>query len=106
MSTEQFDEFNKRYKRPEVEELTVGYAGIDPPLKNDGTDLDHECLDGLLGGDDEGHYHLTKKQLEGLEELYEKDYFPRILRGQVIDAVPNDEITPYTVLGVNVKKGE
>ena len=69
-------EFFTRYERPEIEELIVGFSGIDPPLKNSGGGTsDHEELDNLLGGDENGHYHLTKDLwLQVLELLSDKDY--------------------------------
>ncbi len=101
---ERFEEFFKRYNTPEVEALTVGYSGVDPPLKPNSYWLDHECLDNLMGGDDEGHYHITKEQLEELQEIFDKDHRPRILPKQLIDVVPNDEMTPYEIKGLNTKK--
>ncbi len=102
--TEQFEEFYKRYEQPEVEPLTVGYSGVDPPLNPNSYGLDHECLDGLLGGDDNGHYHITEEQLKALQELYDKDYKPRITPNQLIDAVPNNDIEPpYEIRGYNIK---
>lgn len=101
---ERFEEFFKRYDTPEVEALTVGYSGVDPPLKPNSYWLDHECLDNLMGGEDEGHYHITKEQLKGLQERFDKDYQPRILPKQLIDAVPNDEMTPYKIKGIHINK--
>ena len=63
------DEFFTRYEEPELDELTVGFSGIDPPLKANAAETDHEKLDGLLGGDFEGHYHLTKELWEYLIEM-------------------------------------
>ena len=106
MSTEILENFYKRYQYPFVEQLTLGYAGIDPPLKTDGTGLNHEDLDGLLGGNDNGHYHITKKQLERLEEIYGFVYFPKILPDQKIDTIADEEIIPYEIRGKNIKIGE
>ena len=100
------ENFYKKYQYPFVEELTVGYAGIDPPMKTDGTGLNHEDLDRLLGGNDNGHYHITKKQLEQLEELYGWLYFPKILPGQEINVTLDEDMNPYEVLGKNIKIGE
>ena len=33
------------------------------------TEIPHELLDGLLGGDEDGHYHLTDVQLDKLKAL-------------------------------------
>ena len=65
------EEFFERYDEPEIDELTVGFSGIDPPLKVDVTQIDHEKLQNLLGGDDiDGHYHLTKELWEYINELF------------------------------------
>lgn len=64
------------YEKPELDELTVGFSGIDPPKKSSGggTD-DHEALTNLLGGDDNGHYHLTKDMwLQIIDFLENKDF--------------------------------
>lgn len=101
--TEQFEEFYKRYEQPEVEPLTVGYSGIDPPLNANSYGLDHECLEGLLGGDDEEHYHLTEEQLRRLIERYNEDFSPRITSYQVVNTIPKEEMTPYEIKGRHIK---
>lgn len=103
------EEFNKRYKAPQVDEVTVGFSGIDPQVKtvNDadiGEEVwkrlkeleiridsgniepdkpepepdpyplvpvvtDHEKLDGLLGGNENGHYHLTADERLKLQNM-------------------------------------
>ena len=63
------DEFFTKYEYPEIDELTVGFSAIDPPKKINPYDIDHEQLDGLLGGNWEGHYHLTKDLWEFVIEL-------------------------------------
>ena len=104
MSTEeQFDEFYRRYMYTAVEELTVGFAGIDPPLKQDTSEINHEDLDNLLGGDDNGHYHLTGDQVEQLMEMYNIAYLPQIFPDQEMNAIPEEQITPYLVQGENVR---
>ena len=95
--------FFERYEKPVVEEYIQGFSGIDPPLKVKAGDLDHEQLNGLLGGDDRGHYHLTKEQLEWIIENMREKYPPLILSGQVINTTANKEITPYEVQGENVR---
>ena len=105
MSTD-FINFYSNYKSPEIEKLVVGYSGIDPPLKTDGTGLNHEDLDGLLGGNDEGHYHLTKTQIEQLSDMYEVAYKPKIIPNQTINITAEEETNPYEVLGKNIKIGE
>ena len=69
------NEFFTRYDETEIYELIIGFSGIDPPLKMDNSVLDHEQLDNLLGGNDEGHYHLTKDQwLKIIDLLNEHDF--------------------------------
>lgn len=63
------EEFFTKYETPEVDELTVGFSAIDPPKKINPYDIDHEQLDGLLGGNWEGHYHLTKELWEYVIDL-------------------------------------
>ena len=63
---ELFDKFYERYEKPVIEELVMGFSGIDPPLKPGAGRKDHEGLDNLQGGDLTGHYHLTKEQIEKL----------------------------------------
>ena len=99
---ELFEDFYKRYEHPEIEPLTVGYSGIDPPLKADSYGLDHECLDGLLGGNDDGHYHITEEQLERLTQIYNEAYAPNITPYQSINTIPNEEMTSYGVRGRNI----
>ena len=67
------EQFFLRYEQPVIEELIVGFSGIDPPLKLDvmSSNVNHEELNNLLGGDDEGHYHLTKEQYDELKKLIE-----------------------------------
>ena len=69
-------DFFTKYEKPELNELTVGFSGIDPPKLSSGVGTsDHEELTTLLGGDENGHYHLTKDMyLQILEFLEEKDY--------------------------------
>lgn len=63
------EEFFTRYEEPELDELTIGFSGVDPPLKVQAAEIDHEKLDGLLGGDVDGHYHLTKELWQYVIEL-------------------------------------
>lgn len=62
-------EFFTRYEYPDLEEFTVGFSDIDPPKKIKASEIDHEQLDGLLGGNWQGHYHLTKELWEYLNDL-------------------------------------
>ncbi len=70
------DEFFTRYEEPVIEQLTVGFAGIDPPLRVLASEIDHEGLNHLLGGDETGHYHLTKDQWEKIIKLLEGGSLP------------------------------
>ena len=64
------DEFFIRYEKPILEDLVVGFSGIDPPLKVIAADIDHEELSGLLGGSTlDGHYHLTYDEWEAIRRL-------------------------------------
>ena len=65
---------------------------------------DHEQQTNLLGGDSDGHYHLTREQYEWLISQMSEKYPPVILAGQVIYAIKDQEITPYEVKGQNVRK--
>lgn len=59
------DNFNwdSKYKKPRIEPLIVGLSGIDPDEKLVSSEIDHEFLSGILGGNLTGHYHLTSEQL-------------------------------------------
>ena len=70
------DEFFTRYEEPFIEKLTVGFACIDPPLRILASSIDHEGLNHLLGGDETGHYHLTKDQWEKVLELLDDEPTP------------------------------
>lgn len=64
------EEFFTRYEHPEVDELVVGFSGIDPPKKQTDGEIDHERLDSLLGGShDDGHYHLTLDEWQAVKRL-------------------------------------
>ena len=99
---EQFYQFYQKYKYPEVEELTVGFSGIDPPINHSEDTISHEELGGLLGGDENGHYHLTDEQLEKLKILSLERYPP------IIDdtTAAYEEMTPYEIEGINVRSDE
>ena len=47
------------------------YGNAESVIHTAGT-IDHEELENLLGGDEEGHYHLTKEQYEWLEAQMNK----------------------------------
>ena len=100
------EQFFERYEKPRVEELTVGFSDIDPPLKRSAGIIDHEQLNGLMGGNNEGHYHLTQEEYEGLKALLQEEpekYPPLITEGQVINVVANEAMTPYEVQGTDVR---
>ena len=106
-----WDDFKAKYVQPRIENITVGFSGIDPDekgsalsdeqindlillylskltIKIDSGNLDpdaqepevpsiplkpseipHERLDELLGGNIDGHYHLTEDELDKLDKL-------------------------------------
>ena len=64
-------DFFLKYEKPQVDPLTVGFSGIDPQKKVDPSTIDHEELAGLLGGNDNGHYHLTQGQLDEVVDMLE-----------------------------------
>ena len=69
------EEFIAKYEEPKIENLTVGFSDIDPPLKVNASELDHEKLNNLLGGNIEGHYHLTKDLWSQITYIIEtRDY--------------------------------
>ena len=59
--------FYEDYEEPVIEEYIVGFSGLDPDKKVRPELIDHEKLDGLLGGDFAGRYHLTNEQVRKLE---------------------------------------
>ena len=59
-------QFLERYEKPVVEDYILGFSGIDPQRIVNASDLDHEQLSGLLGGEASGHYHLTNEELSKL----------------------------------------
>lgn len=99
------EQFFERYEKPEIEELTIGFSGIDPPLKQKAGIIDHEQLNGLMGGNNKVHYHLTEEEYNKLRKLLEGEpetYPPSINEGQVINVFQNVAMTPYAVQGSNV----
>ena len=101
---ELIEAFYERYQRPQIDELTVGFSGIDPPLKQVEEEKDHEKKKNLLGGSDEdGHYHLTKEQLEELIRRFNETYPPSITAGQIVSTAAEESMTPYLVLGQDVR---
>ena len=70
------EEFFTRYQEPTVDDLIIGFSGIDPPLKVSGSEINHEYLDNLLGGETLGHYHLTREQWEKVAKILENEPDP------------------------------
>ena len=97
------EQFFERYERPTIDPFIMGFSGIDPPLKQTAGIIDHEQLNGLMGGNDEGHYHLTAEEYEGLKELLSEKYPPQIYAGQVINVVASEPMTPYEIQGQDVR---
>ena len=60
---EYVSQFEEDYEQPVVEEYIVGFSGIDPDKKVKPETISHEKLDGLLGGDFAGRYHVTHDEL-------------------------------------------
>ena len=96
------EEFYSRYEHPEVEDLVVGYSGIDPPRKVKANELNHEELANLLGGDETGHYHLTGQQYSRLLELLV--WPPVIEAGQEVPATADEEMTDYEIRGTDIRR--
>ena len=78
------------------------------------TQNNHENYNNLMGGNSNGHYHLTKSQYSKLRELLgfpaithteepEESYPPSITYGQVINIEVGVAMTPYAVWGENVR---
>ena len=101
--SELVENFYTRYEKPVLDPYVMGFSGIDPPLKRSGKGLDHEKLEGLLGGDETGHYHLTKAELDALIELISEKYPPEIEAGQVIEVTASEEMTAYEIRGRDVR---
>lgn len=94
------EKFLGKYEKPAIEEVTVGFSGIDPQRKyfgSSGTD-DHELMNNLKGGNEDGHYHLTEDQLEWVIEQVNEAYKPVIGEDQEIIVLPDEEIDPYQII--------
>ena len=57
------ESFYEDYEQPVIEDYIVGFSGLDPDRKIKPETIDHEKLDGLLGGDFSGRYHLTNDEV-------------------------------------------
>lgn len=97
------DQFFTRYEHPVIEPFIMGFSGIDPPLKQAEIIIDHELLDNLLGGDSNGHFHLTREQLDWIIEQMSEKYPPDITPNQVISAVADSPISNYEISGIDVR---
>ena len=95
-------DFFTRYKKPQIDPLTIGFSGIDPPEKVNPAEIDHEALDGLLAPDTKEHYHLTKEQHDKLIEMID-NYLPLIFPNQVINISAEGEMPPYAIQGRHIK---
>ena len=95
------DEFFTRYDFPVVEPFIVGLSGIDPQKK--AAVLDHELLQSLLGGDSNGHFHITSEQLEWIIQQMNEKFPPEIEQGQSISGYPDEPIADYLILGKNIR---
>lgn len=60
---EYVSKFLEDYEQPVADEYIVGFSGLDPDRKIKPEEIDHEKLDGLLGGDFAGRYHVTNDEL-------------------------------------------
>ena len=100
---ELIEEFFTRYEYPVIEPFIMGFSGIDPPLKQTPPVSDHERLLHLLGGEPNGHYHLTREQLDWLIEQMTEKYPPEITGNQVISGKSDTRIQDYEVQGTNVR---
>ena len=65
-------DYHAKYKDPVVDPLIVGLTGIDPDEKVNESEIEHEALSGLLGGDVTGHYHINYEQLSQLKTFQVK----------------------------------
>ena len=70
------EEFFTRYQEPTVDEYIVGFSGIDPPLRVSASEINHEDMENVLGGEASGHYHLTREQWEKVTEILDNEPAP------------------------------
>ena len=59
--------------------------------------INHEDTDNLLGGNENGHYHLTREQLDWLIERMTEYYKPVIHADQVIVISAGQAIDGYKI---------
>ena len=97
---ELLEDFNARYNKPFLDELTIGFSDIDPQKRVNPAELDHEALLNLLAPDTNEHYHLTKEQYDKLIEIIDGDkYPPLIFPNQTINISAEGEMKPYEIQG-------
>ena len=95
---EAVEEFLGKYEKPVVENVTVGFSGIDPQRKYLDTDIDdHELLINLQGGDETGHYHLTQEQIKWLIDQMSEKYKPNISIDQEIHITADEDMDDFII---------
>lgn len=57
----------------------------------------HEQLTNLLGGNKNGHYHLTREQLDWIEQQTDEQRKPVIADGQVVEVSIGKELDGYKI---------
>lgn len=65
--------------------------------------IDHEETDNLLGGDENGHYHVTREQLNWINSQMGEHPKPVIHEGQVITVVSGSEMDDYQIESDNIR---
>lgn len=99
--------FLERYEKPVVEEYIQGFSGIDPQRIVNASDLNHEQLYELLGGEDDGHYHLTQEQLNKLDNMpAEGAAGAKGEKGDKGDAFTYEDFTPEQLAALKGEKGD
>ena len=96
------DDFMKIYEKPQIYDFIVGFSGIDPQKKF-ASIIDHELLNSLFGGNSDGHFHLTREQLDWIIEQMSEKYPPEITPNQAIQGVSDELIDDYSIQGSNVR---
>ena len=97
------EEFFTRYEHPVIEPFIMGFSGIDPPLKQSGGVSEHELLNNLMGGNSDGHFHITKEQLDWIIEQMNEKYPPDITPNQSIYGTADVPINDYSISGIDVR---
>ena len=97
------DQFFTRYEHPVIEQFILGFSGIDPQKKHSVAIIDHELLNSLLGGNSEGHFHLTREQLDWIIEHMNENYPPNINPNQSIFGTADVPIQNYEIKGIDVR---